>query len=185
MASRSVQEWLKAQRFLLGECAAVLLCAAVLGATTPGPVSAADAPRPAPAPNPASAAESDLRILQPSSMETPAGSTNGVVYLTIHNIGAHADRLVGASTPLAAQVEIHGTSMAGGVMQMRPLAGVDIASGGDAEFVSGGMHLMLVGLKRPLKKGESFPLTLKFRRAGDRTVSVSVASIGARHPARP
>jgi copper(I)-binding protein len=133
------------------------------------------------APNAAGVAGSDLRILQPSSLETPVGSTNGVVYLTIHHVGARADRLVGASTPLAAKVEMHSMSMSGSVMQMRPLTGVDIASGGEAEFVSGGMHLMLVGLRRPLKKGESFPLTLKFQKAGDRTVTVTVASFGVRH----
>jgi copper(I)-binding protein len=152
------------------------LASILLSALLVGSAGAAEVPNAAGSPG------ADLRILQPSSMETPAGSTNGVVYLTIHNVGARADRLVGASTPLAAKVEIHSMSSSGTVMQMRQLAGVDIASGGAAEFVTGGMHLMLVGLKRPLKKGESFPLTLKFQRAGDKTVSVTVAALGARRP---
>lgn len=148
-----------------------LLCAAAL-------CSALSCAGPAGAAPPAG---SDLRVLQPSAMETPAGATTGVVYLSIHNVGAISDRLVSVSTPAAAKVEIHNMTMSGSVMQMRPLEGVDIASGGDAEFVTGGMHLMLVGLKQPLLTGQHFPLTLRFQKAGDITVSVAVSAIGARH----
>jgi len=55
--------------------------------------------------------------------------------------------------------------------------------------VTGGMHLMLEGLSQPLRQGQSFPLTLKFQHAGDITVQVAVAALGARqdaaHPPAP
>ena len=46
-----------------------------------------------------------------------------------------------------------------------------------------GHHVMLMGLKAPLKQGESFPLTLTFERAGSVEVMVSVEKIGATEPA--
>ncbi|HTP38755.1 MAG TPA: copper chaperone PCu(A)C [Steroidobacteraceae bacterium] len=137
----------------------------------------------------AAAPAGDLRVLQPTATATPAGATTALVHLTLHNVGASADRLVGASTPLAAKVEIHSMTMNGMVMKMRPVAGVDVPSGGEVEFVTGGMHLMLEGLSQPLRQGQSFPLTLKFQHAGDITVQVAVAALGARqdaaHPPAP
>jgi periplasmic copper chaperone A len=43
----------------------------------------------------------------------------------------------------------------------------------------GSMHVMLIGLKHPLARGDSFPLTLRFEKAGEQTVSVHVEKIGA------
>lgn len=65
---------------------------------------------------PAAARESGVRALHPWSRPAAAG-TNGVGYLTLVNPG-RADALVGVDSPLAQKVEMHATSMAGGVMRM-------------------------------------------------------------------
>jgi hypothetical protein len=44
------------------------------------------------------------------------------------------------------------------------------------------MHMMLLGLKAPLRPGQSFPLTLDFAKAGERQVSVKVEPVGAMGP---
>ena len=112
-------------------------------------------------------------------------SATGVAYLTVSS--PTADRLVSVSTPVAKRAELHtttvGGSMAGMVMQMRRISGIDIAAGQPVTLKPGGMHIMLVGLQKPLRAGQSFPLTLTFQKAGVRIVSVPVEKLGATGPA--
>jgi len=56
---------------------------------------------------------------------------------------------------------------------------VEVAPGARASFSPGGVHIMVVGLKQPLKVGQSFPLTLTFEKAGKEAVSVPIAKVGA------
>jgi len=71
-------------------------------------------------------------------------------------------------------VEIHSMNMDGGVMRMRRLDGVDLPSSGTVALAPGGLHMMLFGLKAPLRTGESFPLELRFEKAGKILVQVNV-----------
>ena len=111
---------------------------------------------------------------------TPGKAENGAAYLTI--LSPTTDRLVSISSPVAKKAELHTTSMAGMVMQMRPLAGLDIPAGRPVTLKPGGEHIMLLGLNRPLQEGESFPLTLNFERAGPLTVTGAVQKLGATGP---
>jgi hypothetical protein len=94
-----------------------------------------------------------------------------------------ADRLVSAETPAAKRTERHSSAMAGMVMQMRPFAGLEIPAGQTVTLKPGATHLMLIGLKEPLRAGAAFPLTLDFEKAGVRTATVTVEGIGAMAPA--
>jgi copper(I)-binding protein len=107
---------------------------------------------------------------------TPPGATVAAVYMTITS--TDADLLTGASTPMAAGVEMHTTIENGAVMQMRPLASVDLQPRKPFVFAPGGAHFMLTGLKSPLAADARFPLTLQFKMAGARTVEVEVAPPG-------
>ena len=139
---------------------ASMLCAAALGAVTLAPASAA--PKQA-----ASGSATTLALSQAWSRATPPAATTGAGYLTITNTGKGADRLVGGATPVADKLEIHEMSMTGGVMRMRPVkGGLAIGPGQSVTLKPGGYHLMLIGLKRPLKAGERLPVTLTFERAG-------------------
>jgi len=62
---------------------------------------------------------------------------------------------------------------------MREMRAVEVAPGARVTFSPGGMHIMMVGLKQPLKEGQTFPLTLTFEKAGNLDVMVSVAKVGA------
>lgn len=121
---------------------------------------------------------SNLSIAHPWTRQTATGQVNGGGFMTITNGGRQADRLIGGSSPASAKVEIHTMSMAGGVMRMRPLPnGLPIPAGGKIELKSGGHHIMLIGLKKPLKLGTLVPLTLRFERAGLVTVQLKVEAI--------
>jgi len=73
-----------------------------------------------------------------------------------------ADRLTGASTPVAKHVELHETINDNGVMKMRPVDALAVRPDKPVLFAPGGCPVMLVGLNQPLKVGETFPLTLTF-----------------------
>jgi copper(I)-binding protein len=110
---------------------------------------------------------------------TPAGAKAGAVYMTVVNKSAIPDRLLGATTPVADKVQFHSVSEANGVSSMRELPTMDIPPGAKVILKPGDTHVMLVGLKQPLKEGESIPLTLDFEKAGKVNVAASVAKVGA------
>jgi len=120
-----------------------------------------------------------LKIVHPWTRATPAGATTAVGYLKITNTGSTPMRLTGATTAAAQRVEIHVMSMTGGVMSMRPVQGVDIAAGATVKLELGGIHLMLIGLRKPLLQEQMIPLTLAF--AGGKTVAIElyVEAMGA------
>jgi periplasmic copper chaperone A len=119
----------------------------------------------------------DIAIVHPFAAPTIPGMTTGAAYITtLENAGVGADKLVRASTPVAARVEIHTMSVdAQGVMRMREVDGIALASKARVQMKPGsGLHLMLVGMKSPLKEGASFPMTLQFERGGSVEVNVVV-----------
>lgn len=116
-----------------------------------------------------------LEILRPRSRPAAAGTT-GAGFLTLVNHGRSPDALVRVETPDAERVEIHVTSMAGGVMRMAPEARTPIPAGGQVAFAPGGRHLMFVGLKRPLKPGDHVPATLVFASGAQLKTEFAVGS---------
>jgi copper(I)-binding protein len=102
-----------------------------------------------------------LEAREPWSRPAGAG-TVGAGYLSLANRGAAQDTLVGVTTPVAGEVQIHHSSMAGGVMSMSRETTVALPAHGAVAFAPGGYHLMLMDLKRPLKTGDSFPAELAF-----------------------
>ena len=126
----------------------------------------------------------DLVITQAWSRATPGGAKVGGGYLTIENKGWTADRLIGGSADIAAKVQVHEMAMNNGVMTMRPIdKGLTIEPGKTVKLAPGGLHLMLLDLKSPLKQGDKVPLTLEFERAGKVSLSLDVQGIGAQGPA--
>jgi periplasmic copper chaperone A len=106
----------------------------------------------------------------------PGASTGAAYFTTLENKGANPDQLVRAATPVAASVEMHTMNIdAQGVMRMREVDAIAIAPHTAIRMRPGaGFHLMLVGLKQPLKEGDTFPLSLQFEHAGKVEVKVVV-----------
>lgn len=122
----------------------------------------------------------DLVIEHLSAAATLAGTSNGSVHFTIVNKGPQADRLVAADAAAAEKTSLHTHTMENGVMKMREIDGIDIPAGGTVQLKAGGLHVMLIGLKTPLKEGDSFPMTLSFQKAGQTTVQVHVSGNAAK-----
>lgn len=115
-----------------------------------------------------------------SAMSTDAmemGGKNSAVYMKINNDGA-ADKLVQATSTVAASTELHTVEMKDGVMQMRPVeGGIDVPARGAVELKPGGLHVMLIGLHQDLKPGDTFNLKLTFEKAGVMEIPVPVRAL--------
>ncbi len=109
---------------------------------------------------------------------TTVSAQAAAIYLTITDLGA-PDRLVGASTPAAGKAELHETIHDGDVMKMRPVAGLAISQSTPISLAPGGYHIMLTQLNRPFAAGQSFPLSLRFEKAGTVETTVVVKATGA------
>lgn len=120
-----------------------------------------------------------LLISHPWARATAPGAQNGGVFLTVKSTG-DADQLVGAKSDVAAEVGLHQMKLDNGVMKMGAVAGADIPAQGELQLKPGGYHIMLMGLKAPLKQGDKFPLTLVFKHAGEVKVSVKVEALDAK-----
>ncbi len=127
------------------------------------------------------AADADISVVGAWSRATSGSATTGAAYLTIVDKGA-ADKLVGVSTPVATTAKVHQTVKTGAVFGMRPVDSLPVSSSGPLMLAPGGYHIMLMGLTRPLAKGETFPLTLTFEKAGKVETQVSVEAAGAGGP---
>ena len=155
--------------------AAALSGAALLSACNSSPE--------APSVTEADTATSEITVTQGWSRETAQGQETGGAFLTVTNAGTAADRLTGGSTPVADDVQVHTVDMTDGIMRMRQLnGGLEVPAEGNVTLKPGGFHIMLIGLKQPLKQGETVPLTLTFEKAGPVDVELSVEPVGAQGP---
>ena len=123
-----------------------------------------------------------IDIEKPWARATAPGAKVGGGYMLIRNQGAAADRLVGASSPAAAKVELHVHIHEGGVMKMREVPAYDVPAKGSFELKPGGAHLMFMDLKRPFKEGEKVPVKLKFEKAGEVNAEFQVGGLGQSAP---
>ncbi|MCR5877753.1 copper chaperone PCu(A)C [Phenylobacterium sp. J367] len=127
-------------------------------------------------------AQAGLTVTQAWSRPAAAGTT-GAGFFALKNSGRVADALVAAESPVARKVEIHRSSMTGGVMRMSKLDRVPAPAGGEVLFAPGGYHLMLMGLTRALNPGDKVPLTLTFASGAKIKTELAVGS-GQGAPAR-
>ena len=122
----------------------------------------------------------NIVIVQPHAPPTRDGQPNGVVYFRhIENLGSQDDMLVSATTRRARRMEVHEMSMDNNTMRMREISGIALPAKTRVALMRGapgGVHLMVMGLDRPLFVGEAFEVVLRFRQAGEVTVTVEVGA---------
>ena len=146
-------------------------------------LSACDSAPPTEAPIESENASSEISISKAWSRETAEGQDAGGAFMTIANTGNGADRLLGGTTPVAEEVQVHTVDMTGGVMRMRQLKdGLEIPAGGTVMLAPGNFHIMLMQLKQPLKQQTTVPVTLQFEKAGEVEVELVVQPVGGEGP---
>lgn len=110
---------------------------------------------------PAHAGSDEVVVDEAWSRASIGTNRPGVVYMTIRNEGNESRKLSAVTTDLAARAEIHQTSTnERGVSSMTRVEELEVPARSSVALEPGGLHVMLMGLQRSMKKGESFSLTL-------------------------
>lgn len=124
-----------------------------------------------------------IEIDNPWARATPKGATVAGAYMTIKNKGTAPDRLVGGSVAVANKFQVHQMLMEKGIAKMRPVeGGLEIKPGESVQLKPGSYHVMLMGLKQPLEKGQKIKGTLQFEKAGKVDIEYTVEAAGAGTP---
>ena len=124
----------------------------------------------------------DKKVMIKSPWARASVSRNGAAYFTISNMGKAEVNVVSAASDVAKRTELHTHIMEGDIMRMRHIDKIAVPAGGSISLKPGGHHVMLMGLKRKLKEGESFPMTVTFDNGTKTQVMVKVGKIGAAGP---
>ena len=111
-----------------------------------------------------------IAAMAPSPGASPSGQMihggNSAIYMLIHNESDTLDRLTAVETNVARSVELHETRVEGTMGQMFRVPNIPVPGRGRVELKPGGLHVMLIGLRRDLHMGDRFPIVLVFERAG-------------------
>lgn len=117
-----------------------------------------------------------VEVHDPYARSASSMATTGAAFMVIHNHGGPDDRLIGATSDVAARVELHThREDANGVMRMIHVEeGFDLPTDGEILMERGGHHVMFMGLNAPLVQGDVIDVTLIFETAGEVVVQVPV-----------
>ena len=108
-----------------------------------------------------------IRLAPPGAMATGA-------YMTLRNAGPREVRIVKAASTVSRITELHTHLNEGGVMKMRQVKDISVPAGGETVLRPGGLHVMLIDLKAPMKEGDTVPLTLTFDDGSTKKVDAKV-----------
>lgn len=108
-----------------------------------------------------------VRLAPPNAPATGA-------FMVIRNNGDKDVKVLKADNPLSKATELHTHLNEGGVMKMRPVPAIDIKAKGEAVLKPGGLHIMMIDLKAPMKEGDVVPITLSFDDGSSKKVEAKV-----------
>ena len=121
----------------------------------------------------------NLQISNIWARATPGHARTAAVYIErIHNSGGQIDSLIYMSSPLARKNLIHKTIVEDGIAKMSHVKVLKIHAGRSVSLKPGGLHIMMLGIQKSLKRGFKFPMILEFQKAGKIEVVVEVKNIG-------
>jgi copper(I)-binding protein len=101
------------------------------------------------------------------SWALPTVTQEAQVMMPLVNNASITDSLISASTPIATSVELRNADDAETEFVLDPHMPFPMRAAAN--------HLQLLGLSKPLTKGDMFPLILKFKTAGEIEIQIRVA----------
>lgn len=123
------------------------------------------------------ACSNDIEIDRVWGRVSPAATSTGAFYMQITNNQAEDDALLAVESETCRTTELHESEMdENGVMHMQPVAGnrIPLPAGETVTLETGGLHVMCIGMNRPLTTGQRIPLTLVFANAEAITVDAEI-----------
>lgn len=119
----------------------------------------------------------EVNIDQPYARAVPPGQPNSAAFMTLKNNSDTEVSLVSASSSISNVAELHTHTNENGVMKMRQIAEINLKANQQVELKPGGLHIMLIGLKQNLVKGETVDLTLTFSDGSTETLDIHVKDV--------
>jgi copper(I)-binding protein len=113
---------------------------------------------------------------QSGGQQQPMMGMNGAVYMVLNNTGNAGDKLLHVQGDVAQSIELHISEMKEGVMSMHPVEAVEVPAKEKVELKPGGLHVMLIGLKRDLNPGDQINLVLVFEKSGEIPITAEIRS---------
>lgn len=120
------------------------------------------------------AAADNVTVQDPYVRLAPPNAPATGAFMVIKNNGDKDVRVLKADNPVSKATELHNHINDGGVMKMRPVSSIDIKAKGEAILKPGGLHVMLIDLKAPMKEGDVVPITLSFDDGSSKKVEAQV-----------
>ena len=121
----------------------------------------------------------DLSTSKLKALDLPPNLLEAILAMQKITSNGAADQLISASSTVSDDVQLHTMMMDGNVMRMREVKQIDVPANGAVELKPGGLHLMFMNIKAPLKAGELVPVKLKFAKAGEVEVKMPVNAPGS------
>lgn len=115
-----------------------------------------------------------VSVVDPYVRLAPPNSPATGAFMVIKNNGDKAVKVLKADNPASRVTELHTHLNDGGVMRMRPVSAIDIKPREEAVLQPGGLHVMLIDLKAPMKEGDIVPITLSFDDGSSKQVDAKV-----------
>ena len=128
---------------------------------------------------PLAAAASTVDVHSPYVRAVPPGQANSAAFMALKNNSAKAVSLIRAQSSIAEVVELHTHTMDQGVMKMRQVSEITIPGNGTTRLQPGGLHIMLIGLKKNLSEGEQVTVRLHFSNGSMAIVEMPVKAVMA------
>jgi copper(I)-binding protein len=108
---------------------------------------------------------------------TPPHTQNSAAFMLINNNSDKSLSLVAASSDIADRVELHSHTMSDGMMKMRQVESIAIKANASIELRPGSFHVMFLGLKSPLKEGDTVKLKLYFNNGDEIIIDAPIKKI--------
>lgn len=122
----------------------------------------------------AGTAADNISASDPYVRQVPPGQTITAAFVVLKNSDGKDHKVVKAENPASKVTELHSHTMEGGMMKMRRLKDIEIKAKSETALQPGGLHIMMIDLKQPLKEGESIPLSLTFEDGSSKKIDAKV-----------
>lgn len=108
---------------------------------------------------------------------------NGALFLDLENNSSQLDELVSASCPqeVCDHMELHTHLHENGKMMMRQVDSIEVKENSKTQLKPGGLHVMFMGLKKPLLEGDTIPVHFEFKTGESVDLDVAVKSAASHH----
>ncbi|MDD2743023.1 MAG: copper chaperone PCu(A)C [Rhodocyclaceae bacterium] len=120
------------------------------------------------------ASADSVTVQNPYVRLAPPNAPATAAFMVLKNDGDKDVKVMKADNPTSKLTELHTHINDNGVMKMRPVAAIEIKAKGEAKLQPGGLHVMLINLKAPMKEGDVVPITLTFDDGSSKVVDAKV-----------